>query len=137
MKKSQRLFVAIFLVCIPCLARDAAPARAAGADHRGNLVVRFFDMSGGLLTPLRMRHLGLAVYIQTPSGKNYLYDLGSAYPVPRRPGVQDYDTGRDTIAPFLREKKISVIDGVVISHSHGDHHGGGPYLAEKDRKSVV
>ena len=72
---------------------------------------------------------GLAVVLQTPSGKTYLYDTGVGY---ARDGgwVGDYNAGRDTIAPFLRERRIERIDGIFMSHAHSDHYGGLLWLAE-------
>ena len=66
---------------------------------------------------------GLAVVIQTPEGRTFLYDTGPGqYP------NESFDTGKDIIAPFLKKKGIKVIDGVVITHPHKDHFGGFKYL---------
>ncbi len=68
---------------------------------------------------------GLAVIIQTPGGRTYLYDTGPGqYP------NESFDTGRDMIAPFLKKNNIKIIDGVVITHAHKDHFGGFKYLMD-------
>lgn len=75
------------------------------------------------------RGAGLAVVIETPGGKTYLYDTGNGYPE----GVgwaADYNAGRDTILPYLKRRGISSVDGVIISHAHYDHFGGLLWLAE-------
>jgi competence protein ComEC len=138
LRNSLILITGLLAGLTAALAAPAGSPPARAADTNGKLVVTFFDMSGGVTTPLRIRHLGLAVFIRTPSGAVYLYDTGVAFPFPSRPGTLDYDTGRDTIAPYLRARGIKVLDGVVVSHAHGDHHGGGPYLAEHFTiKSVI
>lgn len=69
------------------------------------------------------RGAGLALILQTPGGKTWLYDTGSGYPsVDGWEG--DFNTGRDLIVPFLKERGITAIDGVMISHAHYDHFGG-------------
>jgi competence protein ComEC len=77
------------------------------------------------------RGAGLAVVIQTPGGKTYLYDTGNGYPTADGKGwAGDYNAGRDTIKPFLNSKRIDRLDGVLISHAHFDHFGGLLWLAE-------
>lgn len=77
------------------------------------------------------RGAGLAVVLQTPGGKTYLYDTGVGYPDASGDGWSGgYNTGRDTIAPLLRTKGIKAIDGVLISHAHYDHFGGLLWLEE-------
>lgn len=77
------------------------------------------------------RGAGLAVVIQTPGGKTYLYDTGNGYPTADGQGwAGDYNAGRDTIRPFLDSKGIDRLDGVLISHAHFDHFGGLLWLAD-------
>lgn len=73
---------------------------------------------------------GLAVVLQTPDGQAWLYDTGTGYP---RPGgwLGDYNSGRDAIAPFLAERGLQTLDGVVISHAHYDHFGGLLWLCDQ------
>ena len=76
------------------------------------------------------RGAGLAVVIETPGGKTYLYDTGNGYP--EGDGwAGDYNAGRDTILPYLKGRGISSLDGVIISHAHYDqrHHLRRPALA--------
>lgn len=75
------------------------------------------------------RGAGLAVVLQTPGGRTWLYDTGSGYPV-KDGWTADYNTGRDTIMPFLKSKGVTRLDGVIISHAHYDHFGGLLWLAD-------
>lgn len=63
---------------------------------------------------------GLAVVMETPSGKTFLIDTGGV----QQKADSDYTAGRDTIAPFLTARGIKDIAGISISHPHGDHYGG-------------
>jgi len=75
------------------------------------------------------RGVGLAVVMQTPGGRTYLYDTGNGYP--EADGWwRDVNTGRDQIASFMQEHDIRALDGVIISHAHYDHFGGLIWLAE-------
>lgn len=74
------------------------------------------------VTYLNMPEHGLAVVLQTPSGKTYLIDTGHS--------SEKYDAGRDSIAPFLKARGITQIDGIAISHPHGDHYGGALWLLD-------
>ncbi len=77
------------------------------------------------------RGAGLAVVIQTPGGKTFLYDTGSGYPSKDGKGWEgDYNAGRDAVLPYLRSKGIGSIDGVLISHGHFDHFGGLLWLVD-------
>ncbi|HSH94470.1 MAG TPA: MBL fold metallo-hydrolase [Roseimicrobium sp.] len=85
-----------------------AAALSASAAEPGKLTVTWFDM----------KVHGLATVLETPSGKVYLIDTG---------GVDkktDYIAARDVVAPFLKSKGITKIDGIAISHPHADHYGG-------------
>ncbi len=78
------------------------------------------------------RGAGLAVVIETPGGKTYLYDTGNGYP--EGDGwAGDYNAGQDTILPYLKGRGISSLDGVIISHAHYDHFGGLIWLADHVR----
>jgi competence protein ComEC len=75
------------------------------------------------------RGAGLAVVIETPGGKTYLYDTGVGYP-DGDGWAGGYNAGRDTVAPYLKAKGIMALDGVLISHAHYDHFGGLLWLAD-------
>jgi competence protein ComEC len=70
---------------------------------------------------------GLAVLLETPGEHYYLYDTGVA-------GAKDqekpFDAGRDVIGPYLHEQRIGHLNGIIISHAHGDHFGGLAWLLE-------
>ena len=74
---------------------------------------------------------GLAVVIETPGGKTFLYDTGNGYPAKSGDGWEgNYNAGRDTVLPFLKARGIKSIDGVLISHAHYDHFGGLMWLVD-------
>jgi len=70
------------------------------------------------------RGVGLALVLQTPGGKTYLYDTGTGYPDASGDWSGGLNAGRDVIAPFLEREGIAEIDAVIISHAHYDHFGG-------------
>lgn len=72
------------------------------------------------------RGAGLAIVMQTPSGKTFLYDTGTAHPerLSSDGWLANFNAGRDLIQPFLKKAGIKELDGVFISHSHYDHFGG-------------
>jgi competence protein ComEC len=144
MNEGRKFLFLVVAACLNALTGTGKAATAADAttkredSTRGKLVVTFFDMSGGLRTPERFRHLGLAVMIETPAGKTYFYDTGASVPIDKKSGPVLFDTGRDCIAPLLRAKGIETIDGIVVSHSHADHHGGVEYLLNHfDVRSII
>lgn len=73
---------------------------------------------------------GLAIIMQIPNGKTWLFDTGTGGFAPPL-GTLDpnvYNCGRDAIFPCLKEKGIAEIEGIVVSHGHGDHIGGLEWL---------
>ncbi len=80
----------------------------ASAADSGKLTVTWFDM----------KVHGLATLIETPSGKVYLIDTGGY------DKKLDYNAARDTVAPLLKAKGYTQIDGIAVSHPHADHYGG-------------
>ncbi len=65
---------------------------------------------------------GDAALLELPGEVRILVDGGGA-----RPG---FDAGRDVIAPYLRKRRIRVIDTVLLSHPDGDHAGGLTYIID-------
>jgi competence protein ComEC len=100
------------LLLLACLL-GALTGRTSAAE-KGTLTVTWLEM------PVH----GLAVILQTPSGKTYLVDTGGV----QQSGSSDYNAGRETIAPFLSAQKISAIAGILVSHPHADHYGGASWL---------
>lgn len=104
------------ILAIACFLLSSAVARPADGDFRFTV----------LEIPDIQRGAGLAVVMQTPSGKVWLYDTGSGYPMKlSSDGWQgNFNAGRDLIAPLLKKQGITAIDGIFISHAHYDHFGG-------------
>lgn len=82
----------------------AVPARA-----QETLDIYFVDTEGGQAT-----------LFVAPSGESVLVDTGN-------PGSRD----TDRILATLREAGVERIDHLLITHYHGDHHGGVPELARR------
>ncbi len=75
------------------------------------------------------RGAGLALVLQMPGGKTWLYDTGSGYPA-EEGWAGDFNAGRDLVVPFLKERGITDIAGVMMSHAHYDHFGGLVWLKD-------
>jgi competence protein ComEC len=65
---------------------------------------------------------GLAVVIQTPGGRAFLYDCGR---------MGDPSVGRRIVAPALWARGVSRIDTVLLSHADHDHYDGLPDLLDR------
>ena len=78
------------------------------------------------VTVLDFKTHGLSIVLQMPGGGNWLLDTAL------RP-KDGYYSARDVIGPFLKSAGIKALDGVLISHPHGDHYGGLPYILENYR----
>ncbi|MCG2587164.1 DNA internalization-related competence protein ComEC/Rec2 [Rhodohalobacter sulfatireducens] len=59
---------------------------------------------------------GDAIHIETPNDKHLLVDAGRWSP--------GGNSGEEVILPYLKEKGIHRLDGVLLSHPHADHIGG-------------
>ncbi|MSP39288.1 MAG: DNA internalization-related competence protein ComEC/Rec2 [Deltaproteobacteria bacterium] len=70
---------------------------------------------------LRISHLnvgqGDAAVVELPGGKVLVIDAGGA-------ASGDFDTGEAIVAPFLRARKITKVDFLMVSHARVDHYGG-------------
>ena len=109
--RAKSNFLSVTVLSIAALLA-AGTVSSTSAGELGKLVVTFFEMP---------QH-GIAIAVQTPTGHVYLVDTGIA--------GDGHDTGRDILAPFLRARKVSEIEGIVHTHPHQDHYGGTPYLLE-------
>ncbi|MBI5582755.1 MAG: DNA internalization-related competence protein ComEC/Rec2 [Deltaproteobacteria bacterium] len=67
---------------------------------------------------------GSATVVEFPDGGNLLVDGGGS-PNPA------FDLGERVVGPFLRQRKISFLSAVVLSHPHPDHLNGLPSILEK------
>src|ERR1700748_790526 len=86
-------------------------------DTKGKFILTVLNI------PDVQRGAGLAIILQMPGGSTWLYDTGSGYPA-EQGWAGDFNTGRDLIVPFLKERGITELEGVLISHAHYDHFGG-------------
>lgn len=86
----------------------AAPAVAQTMPDE-TLHIYFIDTEGGQAT-----------LFVTPAGESILIDTGN-------PGSRD----TDRILATLSEAGVEEIDHLLITHYHGDHHGGVPELARR------
>lgn len=64
---------------------------------------------------------GNATVFELPGGRTLLLDGGGRQ-------TPDFEVGSRIIAPFLWQRGIRKIDGVIISHSHTDHWNGLPFI---------
>ncbi|MBB6445960.1 DNA internalization-related competence protein ComEC/Rec2 [Bacillus benzoevorans] len=85
---------------------------------------------------------GDCIFIKLPFGRGiYLIDTGGNIPFEQEPWQirkSRYDTGKDTVVPFLKSKGVTVIDKLIITHGDQDHAGGAPaVLKEVKVKELV
>ena len=71
-----------------------------------NLKIYFVDVGQGDCT-----------YIETPLGKKMLIDGGGS-------DFSNFDVGKQTLVPYLLNRRVKKIDFVFISHFDSDHVGG-------------
>lgn len=85
---------------------------------------------------------GDCIFIKLPLGQGeYLVDTGGNLLFDQEPWQNrknPFDTGEDTVVPFLKSKGITVIDKLIITHGDQDHAGGAlAVLEEVEVKEVV
>jgi competence protein ComEC len=70
---------------------------------------------------LRVTHLnvgqGDAAVVELPGDKVLVIDAGGT-------ATGDFDTGEAIVAPYLRSRKITKIDYLLVTHARVDHYGG-------------
>ncbi len=72
---------------------------------------------------------GDAIFVEFPDGRNLLVDGGDRY--------EDFDAGRDIVAPFLWRKNIRRLDAVLLTHTDRDHVGGLPFILKTFRPRTL
>ena len=111
----HRVLLTRALVGLNILLWFAGSSLAADPGSPGKLTVTWLAM------PIH----GLAVVLESPAGHVIVIDAGG-----RDAKLNDYDAGRDAIAPYLRSRGHQQIKAIAISHPHGDHYGGAAWLLE-------
>ncbi len=114
MKSFRRLLPLLLAIISSASGRAAAP---------GKFILTALNI------PDTQRGAGLALVLQMPGGATWLYDTGSGYPA-ENGWAGDFNAGRDLIVPFLKERGITELAGVLMSHAHYDHFGGLVWLKE-------
>ncbi|MCX8012623.1 MAG: DNA internalization-related competence protein ComEC/Rec2, partial [Desulfobacterota bacterium] len=66
---------------------------------------------------------GDSIFVNFPEGKTMLID-GGGFP------NQDFDVGKNIVAPFLLHQGVRRIDYLVLTHPHPDHYTGLIYIAK-------
>jgi competence protein ComEC len=66
---------------------------------------------------------GSSTLVRFPGGKKMLIDGGGSF-------NDDFDIGRQVVAPFLWQQKIRRIDVVLLTHVHPDHLNGLKFIVE-------
>ncbi len=89
------------------VARRISPTRYEKTGE--DLSVHFIDVGQGN-----------AVFIETPSGKNLLYDGGGSPAWMKT----SWDPGERIVVPYIKKLGYDRIDYVIVSHAHGDHIAG-------------
>jgi competence protein ComEC len=88
------------------------------------IVLSSLPRKSGYLT-VSLFHVGHgdSFLIETPDNERILIDTGAS----EEEGIHF----RFSVLPYFKQKGISKLDWLIITHPHSDHYGGLPYLAEK------
>jgi competence protein ComEC len=118
-KKMKSILTGLLQCCVLAVVVTTGVSNARAADA-GKFTLTVLNL------PDIQRGAGLALVLQTPGGKTYLYDTGNGYPTKTNASgwVADHNSGRDIVMPFLKQLKVTELDGIAISHAHMDHFGG-------------
>ena len=109
-KNNKKIIVSILIICTIFTIIKIVPK---------NLKIYFIDVGQGDCT-----------LIVTPRGKKILIDGGGSE-------FGSYDVGKNTLLPYLLDRKINKIDYIMISHLDTDHVGGLFYVIENLRVEKV
>lgn len=134
---------AVFLLCGPAVRRNVRidSDRLGRRGHGARLLVRSgvatcvviiwpaFRPGGGLEIHAIDVGQGDAFAIHTPADQWILIDTG--------PASDDFDAGRQRVAPWLRAHGARRIDVLVLTHPHMDHIGGARALLDAFHVNVV
>ncbi|MCA9252486.1 MAG: ComEC/Rec2 family competence protein [Phycisphaerales bacterium] len=71
---------------------------------------------------------GTSTIIELPNGQAWVYDAGSSSPS---------DPGKYTILPYMHERRISRLAGIIVSHPNLDHYGGVPSIVKDKHCDAV
>ncbi|MBM9615630.1 DNA internalization-related competence protein ComEC/Rec2 [Desulfobulbus rhabdoformis] len=94
----------------------------------------FFPWNGGVGERLHIDYLdvgqGTSTLIRAPEGETILLD-GGGYQSAR------FNVGESLIAPFLWQQRIRHLDRIIITHPHGDHYNGLPFILSHFQPKVL
>ncbi len=71
---------------------------------------------------------GTSTLIELPNGDAWIYDAGSSSPS---------DPGKYTILPYMHERRMSRLSGIIVSHANLDHFGGVPAIVKNKHCDAV
>lgn len=109
-KPVRIIFISLLILNLFVWAILLSPDQAGliGANYSQQLHVDFINVGQGD-----------AILVHTPMGRNFLVDGGVNVT-----SAQAKQLNRELVHNYLRKKKISALDGIVVTHPHNDHLGG-------------
>lgn len=107
----KTLWKTMFSICFSlCILLSFYPPRFLLNRSDGSTTIAFLDIGHGSSTCLFLKN-----------NKTILIDGGTL-------SRQDFDPGKNLIAPFLLSRGIQQIDDIIITHPDSDHYNGIPFL---------
>jgi len=89
--------------------------------NKNHLKATFFDVGQGD-----------SALIEFPGKQTLLIDAGTG-----STNGEEFDIGKEVLAPYLWNNGISTIDAAVVTHFHKDHSGGMPYVLKNFKVGTV
>jgi competence protein ComEC len=73
---------------------------------------------------------GDALVLRSPRGRLWMIDAGGSYD-------GRFDVGENVLGPYLWDRSVRALDGLLLTHPHPDHVGGAPFLVRAFRVGEV